>query len=155
MNITLSMIFKQLTKTDLRFATLIVFHAICYGLTYFYAITFGPTVIFSMVWTIGYLTAIRRFLNNPIDNFAAKHISYAQPNLYWINFAGRFIKNNIRFLFVSSIHLVMAVVPILSYKSFLDSSFIIAAIFILNTVLPITYLFVLRKLYLLWMQKNR
>lgn len=155
MNITLFTIFKQLTNTKLKFSSLVIFHVIFYGLTYFSAVPFRPIVIFSMAWTIGYLLAIRRFSNDPADDFAAIHISYAQPNVYWLNFAGRFIKNNIRFSFVASIHLVMALVPIFSYKSFLDKPFIIVAIFILNAVLPITYLFVLRKLYLLWMQKNR
>jgi hypothetical protein len=111
-------------------------------------------VIFSAVWTIGYLFAIRRFLTNPVDDFAAKHISYAQPNMYWVDFVKRFVKNNIRFVVISSCHLFMAVVPILIYKNFLNKPFIIVAIFISNAVLPITYLYVLKKLYLSWKQKR-
>jgi len=154
MRMTLFMMLKQLANTRLKFSLLVIFHVIFYGLTYLHAGPFGPTVIFSVAWTIGYLFAMRRFITNPLDDFAVKHISYAQPNVYWINFAGRFVKNNIRFLFVSSIHLVMALVPIFSNKNFLSRPFIIAAIFISNAVLPITYLYVLKKLYLLWMQEN-
>jgi hypothetical protein len=110
----------------------------------------NATIIFSGVWTIIYLFAIRRLLSQPVDDFAAQRISYAQPNLHWINFVKSLGKNNTRFIFVSLLHLIMALLPILIFRNILNNPLIIFAILISNAALPISYLFLLKRLYSFW-----
>jgi hypothetical protein len=105
------------------------------------------TVLLSGVWACGYLLTIRRFISTPVNKSATKNIMYKLPKSQWINFGNIFIKNNVRFVFFHSVHILMALLPIFLFKNFPNTPLLIMAIFISNALLPIIYLHIIKRLH--------